>query len=471
MKPRGGYNVKLQGRPSGEVEVLPEPKELHLPLGSRRFSFSELEVQEGERVRPGQVLARDPANHSVPLLAPRAGTARLAAVDGHIKIEDTTKEPEEPYHPDEDAEHVPKGAGPRGVKCYKLLELGAWQFVSDAHTGALPDPFASPRAVIVSTVHLEPYVARGEVQILKRLSHFTRGLELLQSLVEHQPIYLVMPDVKSDFAREVREKLHGHAWVKMIEIPRKYPSDDFAMLARSLGLRREPLEPVWGVTAAGVLAIDRALTLSRPCTVRIVSIGGPAVEKPLHLKAMPGYPLADIIGPRLSACARQHAQAGTSGNDVRVINGGVLTGAALGPEQLGLDAECEGLTVIPDHTVREFLGFMRPGFDRRSFSRCFFSSLRPAFSESFTTRLRGERRPCVTFGFCEDVCPAGIMPHLIHKYLYKDDIDGAERARIDLCVECGLCSYVCPGKIELHEQFIEAKETIRQELHAEEVTA
>ena len=63
------------------------------------------------------------------------------------------------------------------------------------------------------------------------------------------------------------------------------------------------------------------------------------------------------------------------------------------------------------------------------------------------------------------------MPHLIHKYLYQDAIEDAERARIDLCVECGLCSYVCPGKIELREQFIEAKETIRQELHAEEVTA
>ena len=113
----------------------------------------------------------------------------------------------------------------------------------------------------------------------------------------------------------------------------------------------------------------------------------------------------------------------------------------------------------------------RPGLDRRSFSRNFLSLLRPIFPERLTTALRGERRPCVTCGFCEDVCPAGLMPHLIHKHLYKDDIDGAERARVDLCVGCGLCTFVCPSKVELREQFATAKETIRQELRAVEEKA
>ena len=63
------------------------------------------------------------------------------------------------------------------------------------------------------------------------------------------------------------------------------------------------------------------------------------------------------------------------------------------------------------------------------------------------------------------------MPHLIHKYLYNDGLEQADEARIDLCVECGLCSFVCPSKIELRQQFIEAKVTIREELHPEEPPA
>ena len=141
--------------------------------------------------------------------------------------------------------------------------------------------------------------------------------------------------------------------------------------------------------------------------------------------------------------------------------------SALLPASLGrveLSAP-EGLTVLAEHTERELLGFMRPGFTRRSYSPTFMSALRPAFSERLNTALHGERRPCVSCGFCEEVCPAGIMPHLIHKYLYQDALEEAEQAGADLCVGCGLCSFVCPSKIELRRQMADAAEQIKQELH------
>jgi Na+-translocating ferredoxin:NAD+ oxidoreductase RnfC subunit len=55
------------------------------------------------------------------------------------------------------------------------------------------------------------------------------------------------------------------------------------------------------------------------------------------------------------------------------------------------------------------------------------------------------------------------MPYLIHKYLYANLIEEAEQARVDLCVECGLCSYVCPSKIDLRTQLIDAKALIAKE--------
>ena len=114
---------------------------------------------------------------------------------------------------------------------------------------------------------------------------------------------------------------------------------------------------------------------------------------------------------------------------------------------------------------------MRPGFDRRSYSNCFLSLLRGRFRERLDTAMRGEGRPCVSCNFCEEVCPAGIMPHLIHKYLYQDALEEADAAGVDLCVGCGLCSYVCPSKIELRGQLLEARERIQQELHTQEAPA
>jgi Na(+)-translocating NADH:ubiquinone oxidoreductase A subunit len=440
----------LKGKPGGTVKVMPEPKVLYLPLCSERFKFSDILVKEGQQVSGGDVLAKDPGNHAVPLLAPRAGTVRLKAAKNHIVLENVARLDEHASIAEKEMSHIAQEMGVGGIKRYKLLSLGAWQFFYDAFTGALPDPLGAPQAILVSTLSLEPFVTRGDVLLQKRLLNFTRGLEHLQSLLEYQPIYLAMPDITSEFANLIRNQIRGYAWAKMLEIPLRYPYDNFAILARRLGLRRAD-GPIWAVRTEGVLAVDRALTQTKPCTVRIVSVGGIGVHSPAHLKVMPGYPIKKIRDEYIFEPA------------ARVINGGILTGEVLTPETLGIDAECRGITVLPELKEREFLGFIRPGWDRSSFAECFLSSLRKRFSERFTTGVRGELRPCISCTFCEEVCPAGIMPHLIHKYLYAHQLEEAEQARVDLCVECGLCSFVCPSKIDLRKQLIEAKDLIEKE--------
>lgn len=107
------------------------------------------------------------------------------------------------------------------------------------------------------------------------------------------------------------------------------------ILAHRLGLKRDK-GPVWAVRTEGVLATDRALTLTKPCTVRIISIGGSGVDEPAHIKVMSGYPVKDIKDEYVFE------------PDTRLIDGGVLTGQTVSEEKFGLDAECRGLTVLPD---------------------------------------------------------------------------------------------------------------------------
>ena len=450
MNFRGGYNVQLKGKPAGTVRAMPEPKTLFLPLHSERFNFTDIRVKNGQKVSGGDVLASDPDNYAVPLLAPRTGTVHIEELEGHIVLKDIARLAEHADIAEKEMLHVERKMGASGIKRYKLLSLGAWQFFYDAFTGALPDPLGTPQAIIVSTLSLEPFLTRGDVQIHKRLLNFTRGLEHLQSLLEYQPIYLVLPNITSEFANLIRNQIRGYASVKMLEVPLKYPYDHFTILARRLNLKSDS-GPVWAVRTEGVLAVDRALTLTKPCTVRIVSIGGMGINSPTHMKVIPGYPIKKIRESYIFEPAP------------RIINGGILTGKMLTADTLGVDTECRGITVLRELQEREFLGFIRPGWSRHSYSNCYLSSLRKNFREELTTGLRGELRPCISCNFCEEVCPAGIMPYLIHKYLYADLIEEVEQARVDLCVECGLCSYVCPSKIELRKQLIDAKALIAKE--------
>ena len=434
------------------LRKVPLPDVLYLPLQGNSCNFSNLCVQSGQRVTLGDVLAKDPANHDVPLLAPCCGKVNLDKTPGHITLEEVSNDDARSYTYHDDLEHIHRKMGSAGLKRYKLLNLGAWEFVKEAYTGRVPNPLSTPQAVIVSTLHLEPFLVRGDVLLREHLKQFTRGLEHLQSLLEYQPIYLAFPKVKTDFAIRIKEKIRGYAWVKLIEVPLKYPYDNFEILSRHLGHKRGS-EPIWSLDVEAVLAIDTALTTSRPCTERVISVGGPGAAETLHLSLMVGHPLSAIR----DAYAMENTIA---------VEGGMLTGRLLPDDMKGTSSGCKGITFIPKLQSREFLGWLRPGFDRQSYSNCFMSSLCSVFPEHMTNAVRGELRPCVSCGFCEKVCPAGIMPHRLHKLIYQDDIDAVEQFRIDLCVECGLCSFVCPSKIELMRQFQEMKETIKAEKEA-----
>jgi Na+-transporting NADH:ubiquinone oxidoreductase subunit A len=439
LKPRGGYNVPLAGRPASATETLPEPDALFLPLRSGRLAFTEPAVGDGQSVRAGEVLARDAVHFDVPLLAPRDGTVRLDAAEGHIVLENVAAPAEE------GGEAGAPGPDPR----QSLVDLGAWGFLEDAHTGGVPDPAADPQAVIVSTVRLEPFGLRGEAMLRSGLEAFSRGLERIQGLLEYQPIYLVMPDVDSALAEEVHDHLRGHAFLQIVTIPLAYPMDDFALIARGLGLEVGGA-PVWALRTEGVLAVDRALTHSRPTLNVLLTVGGPAANHPRHLRLPTGYPLETIRSTEVEEGAR-------------LILGGAMTGRLADDDVRGVPVECPALTALTPMPGPQLFGWIRPGASRQSYSRTFLSRLRRTFPERMPTALRGERRACIACGLCEDVCPAGIMPHMIHKYLYQGSLDDAERLGVDLCVGCGLCSYVCPSKIELRAQFLEAQEDLAEE--------
>ena len=60
-----------------------------------------------------------------------------------------------------------------------------------------------------------------------------------------------------------------------------------------------------------------------------------------------------------------------------------------------------------------------------------------------------EETPCIRCGKCVDRCPMRLMPLNLNRYSRDKDFESAERYHILDCMECGLCSYVCPSKRNL----------------------
>ena len=72
--------------------------------------------------------------------------------------------------------------------------------------------------------------------------------------------------------------------------------------------------------------------------------------------------------------------------------------------------------------------------------------------------LHGEERACVNCGLCDKKCPVDLFPQFIMKAVHAGEMEeGIELGMLD-CTLCGLCSYVCPSKIDLVQLFSMAKD-------------
>jgi Na+-transporting NADH:ubiquinone oxidoreductase subunit A len=448
MKLRGGYNIRLAGRPAGGICTPDQPEVLLLPQRSRRLRFNKLLVKSGQSVRCGQVLAVATGQFDLPLLAPMDGVVRLRVHRGHVLLDSLSR-----------GEPLASAAvdSPFGAERQALIDRGVWPYFHDAHGDGVPDPARPVSAAIVATTQLEPFAGpRGDVLLGESLDAFLRGLDCLVSLVDGVT-YVAVPLSRSPLAVQLRQSLAGKPRIQVIDIPLRYPLDHFDVLARALGFKSGREQTVWGLQTEGVLAIDQALNGQRPLLDRVVAVGGSAVSDPVHLRVPLGYPIPSLLAGRVTESPH------------RVVDGGILNGQAVDEHQLGIGVESSGLTVLLEPTRRELWGFVRTGLDRISYSNCFMSLFRPRYAERLTTALRGEHRPCIGCGFCEELCPAGIMPHWIHKLAYQDALEEIDRCASHRCVACGLCSYVCPSKLDLRREILEVNDVIRRDLHAADV--
>ena len=57
--------------------------------------------------------------------------------------------------------------------------------------------------------------------------------------------------------------------------------------------------------------------------------------------------------------------------------------------------------------------------------------------------------PCIRCGKCILQCPLNLMPTAINTAFLNNEPEKLEQLKVNLCMECGCCSFVCPAKRNL----------------------
>lgn len=458
MKMRGGYLPKIAGRPSRALEELAVPCRLHVDLCRQGLRYEPL-VKDGERVAFGQALGEAEAGGGrLVLPSPGAGEVFLerGADSRPERIVLETAPMERPVGDRKVCR--PDAMTPETIRD-TLIEKGIWGCFRSSVTGGAPaaEPLERPRAVIVTGVLSEPFRAGGDVVLQRWIDYVLLGLEALPRLMAaNGTVTILMAGGGGEAAgQKLVSGVAGQKHVRIERVPARYPIENPVLLRRLLR-RDDPsiaaTDAVWVTDLQGVAAIGVCRSEGLPLYQRIIAVGGPGLPNPRHVLARVGTPVAALLH-----------DVGGAGEGLCVLRGGLLRGERVDLQHAAVGYDDDAYFFMEAEPEREFLSFVRPGIDRTSILPCFLTTLTRGADAQVCPRLRGEPRACVSCGLCEAVCPAGLMPQVLHRALFQGEKDEADAAGLGLCVECGLCTFVCPCKIELEQQFVLAKEELRRE--------
>ena len=457
MKIKKGYLPRITGRPASGLTSQEVISPLQIPISLVGKQYEPL-VKPGQAINCGDPLAElEISGGSLNIPAPYKGTVEQIEFEKGFLVlnvaEPNPQEWSEPTYPE------PAVMEDRAAR-ERLAAAGIWPAFWDsasAGTPALDAP--QPKAIVIKAVCAEPFRARGKVVLENNLELFLQGLSYLERLSgEFAPTYLILTAAQHPLAQKIKKEVAGLAWIRPMLVPLVYPVGNNQYLWRCLRRNESNLQKgdsVWFLDCQAVTDIARCLGQGLVPFQRIVSLGGPGYPNGKHVLAPIGTPLSRL-------CTELENFEG-----LRVLRGGMLAGEEVDPAKASVGHLDDGFTFLPEGTKREFLSFMRAGLDSPSYTPAYGSWLRPKKALPTSTSLRGERRACIACGYCEDLCPVDIMPHLIWRFLEKDLLEEAQAAGAQICVECGLCSYVCPSKIELARTIAKGIEQIHEELVAD----
>jgi electron transport complex protein RnfC len=413
---RGGvhpYESKAatSGKPIAEI---PAPDLLVIPLSQHTGAPSKPIVRPGDGVKIGSKIAEADGLISIPQHAPVSGKVKGIGDFHHplgrkmpaIEIENDGKDEWLDLSGWQDLTGAPTDKIREAVKHAGIVGLGGAAFPT--HVKLSPPEAKKIDTVILNGAECEPYLTADHRIMLEYPREIVEGFKVIMRVVGARQGFIGIERNKPDAIKALRETVLGEEGVEVLDLKVKYPQGAEKQLIQSITGREVPcggLPMDVGCLVQNVgtsLAIYEALKLGKPLVARVITISGSAAKNPGNFKVRIGTPFRHVIG-----------FSGGIGDDCRkMIMGGPMMGIAQYTDDVPVIKGTSGIVLLSEGEV-----------------------------------YRDEPGPCLRCGRCVDHCPMRLVPNEIARFVEKGKTDLAEDYGIFDCMECGVCAYVCPSKI------------------------
>lgn len=276
--------------------------------------------------------------------------------------------------------------------------------------------------IVINGAECEPYITSDTRTMLDYTEMLVNGVRRLAALSEPKAVYIGIEKNKPKAIKKLKEIFGSDPKIVVKALPPMYPQGGEKVLiynttGRIVPEGKLPLDVGVVIMNVTTLAnIERYLTMGMPLVEKLVTVDGSAVKEPKNVIVPIGTRLSDLF----AFCG------GFKEDPKKILYGGPMMG-----------------TAVPDADVPVIKN----------------TNAVLAFGEK-DARVPDET-PCIRCGNCVNHCPMRLNPPAIAKAFNNKDAEGLYKQRVNLCMECGACSYICPAHQPIVQRHKLAKILVR----------
>ncbi len=396
-----------------ETVRMPIPTTVSIPVSMHIGAPAKPIVKPGDKVKLGQLIAEASGFVSANIHASVSGTVKM--IEDHLThagqmVPSILIEPDGLQTVDESVVPPVVNDLPSfldAVRASGIVGLGGAGFPLSVKL-AVKD-LSMIKAIIINGAECEPYITSDTRTMIEDSGLVWDGIKLLKKYLEAKRIIIAIEENKKkciDIFRNLvsSDPVEG---VEVVSLPAVYPQGGEKVLIYNT---------TGGIVPEGKLPIDAGAIVINCTTLatlaKYIETGMPLVEKRITVDGSAVAEPKNIIAP-IGTCFKDIFDfcGGFKTEPKKILSGGPMMGIAVYSLYLPLMKSTNAIL---------------------------------AFDEKDT--VIPKETSCIKCGRCVSHCPLKLMPCDIERAYKLNKPELLEKLKVNLCMECGCCSYICPAR-------------------------
>lgn len=428
------HGIKVQHKKNTAASApvrLPVPDEVCIPMSMHIGKPAKCVVKRGDNVKVGQLIGERSGFISAPVHSSVSGT--VSKIED-ITMSNGTKVPAV-FIKSDGLNEVYEGITPPEVNDFKgfvdaiqqsgVVGLGGAGFPTFVKLNV--DDLHKIEEVVINAAECEPYITSDTRTMLDKPEYIFKGIEAGKKFMKVKRFIIGIEDNKKEAIKVMKQYAAKTDGVEVKVVPSIYPQGGEKVLVYNTtgkiipkgGLPLDVGVIVVNVTTLAFCA--EYFETGMPLIEKCITVDGTAVKEPANIIVPIGTP----IGKLFEACG------GLKCEPAKIIYGGPMMGIAVPSVDTPILKMTNAIIAMGEKEA----------------------------SPPKTT-------PCINCGNCLRHCPFRLDPKGIMSACNINDVEALEALNVDLCMECGCCSYVCPAKRPLVQTNKVAKIKLKEYLNS-----